>query len=56
MEFFSSTNVDTKDNGLVGVSKNRVRRRRKGRGVGGGGERRERSDRREVQREEKEGL
>jgi len=24
MEFFSSTNVDTKDNGLVGVSKNRV--------------------------------
>ena len=26
MEFFSSTNLDTKDNGLVGVSKDRVRK------------------------------
>ena len=46
MEFFSSTNVDTKDNGLVGVSKYRVRRRwcggrcRQGRKQRGKGERR----------------
>ena len=45
MEFFSSTNVDTKDNGLVGVSKYRVRRRwcggrsRRGRKQRGRGER-----------------